>query len=79
MEIIIHSLIESAIDTLICDDIDRYASLDRCATDEDNTVDLRVRVRTVAIDDSHIIFEFPNGSVLAVNLPSTHYHKIEVL
>ena len=79
MEIIIHSLIESAIDTLICDDIDRYASLDRRATVEDNTVDLRVRVRTVAIDGSHLIFEFPNGSILAVNLPSTHYHKIEVM
>lgn len=79
MEIIIHSLIESAVDKFISGDIDRYATLDRCATAEDNTVDIRIRVRTVAIDDNHIIFEFPNGSVLAVNIPSTHYHKIEVL
>lgn len=79
MEIIIHSLIESAVDKFISGDIDRYMSLDRCITTEDNTVDLRIRVRTIAIDGNHIIIEFPNGSVLAVNLPSTHYYKIEVL
>lgn len=79
MEIIINSLDENIIDNFICQDSDRYARIIRPATDNDRTVDLIIRVRTVAVTPEAIVLDFPNGSIFSVNCSSIHYHKIEVL
>lgn len=78
MEIIITSLIESAVDKFICGDIERYISV-RSSEEEYNTVDLYIKIKTLAVDSDHIIIEFPDSTVLAVNIPSVNYHKIEVM
>lgn len=79
MDLRIIELIESAVDKFINQDSDIYAHIDREATSLNPTVDMCITVRTVAVDSSHIIIEYPNGNVLAVNLPSCNYLKIEVM
>lgn len=78
MEIIIHTLVESAVDKFITGSEDRYM---RVVPSEQghNTVDLYIKAKTVAVDSDHIIIEFPNSTVLAINIPSVNYYKIEVL
>ena len=78
MEIIITSLIESAVDKFICGDIERYITV-RPSEDEYDTVDLYIRIKTFAVDSNRIIIEFPDSTVLAINIPSVNYHKIEVM
>lgn len=78
MQLWIFDLDEHDIDKFISQDTDRYARILRPATDQDPTVDLIIQVRTFAVDDNHLIFEFPNNGILAVQVPSFHYHKIEV-
>lgn len=78
MQLWIFDLDEHDIDKFISQDTDRYARILRPATDQNPTVDLIVQVRTFAVDYNHLIFEFPNNGILAVQVPSFHYHKIEV-
>lgn len=79
MQIIINSLDYKVIDRLICQDSDMYARIIRPDSEEDPTVDVAIHIKTFAVDSEHLIIEFPNNSVLAINLPSFHYHTIEVL
>lgn len=79
LQIIIKSLDINKVDDFVCQDTDLYARIMRDATIEDPTVDLIVQIRAVEIDDDHIVFLFPNNCVLAVNIPSFHYHMVEVL
>ncbi len=79
MELWIFDLDEHDIDKFISQDTDRYARILRPATDKDPTVDLIIKVKTFAVDSEHLIFEFPNNGILAVQVPSFHYHKIEVM
>lgn len=79
MDLTIYDLIESAVDKFINQDSDIYARIIRKPSKHDMTVDLLINVRTVAIDDSHIIIEYPNGAVAAINIPSCNYLKIEVM
>ncbi len=79
MEIIINSLDIESIDLFINQDFDIYARIIRKETPKDPTVDLLVRVRAVEIDSNHLVVLFPNNSVASLNLPSFHYHKIEVI
>lgn len=44
-----------------------------------NTVDLLITVRNVAVDESHLVIVFPNNEILAVPLPSYSYLKLEVM
>ena len=79
MELFIISLDEKMIDKFICQEADLYARIIRPAALNDSTVDLLIKVRTVAVDNNKIIIEFPNGAGLVVNMSNIHYHKIEVL
>jgi hypothetical protein len=79
MDLTIYDLIESAVDKFINQDSDIYARIVREPSTFDQTVDLLINVRTVAIDDNHIIIEYPNGAVAAINIPSCNYLKIEVM
>ena len=73
------SLDEKMIDKFNCQESDVYARIIRPAVSYDPTVDLLIKVRTVAVDSNKIIIEFPNGAGLVVNVPNFHYHKIEVV
>lgn len=44
-----------------------------------NTVDLLMTVRNVAVDSCHLVIVFPNNEILAVPLPSYSYLKLEVM
>lgn len=79
MDLTIYDLIESAVDKFINQDSDIYARIVRKPSTFGQTVDLLISVRTVAIDDSHIVIEYPNGAVAAINIPSCNYLKIEVM
>lgn len=79
MDITIYDLIENAVDKFINPSSDLYGRIIREATDLEHTVDLQLTVRTFAVDSSHIIIEYPNDSVVAINIPSCEYLKIEVL
>ena len=79
MDLTIYDLIESAIDKFINQDSDIYAHIIRKPSKFEQTVDLLITVRTVAIDDNHIIIEYPKGAVAAINIQSCNYHKVEVM
>lgn len=88
MDITIYDLLESEVDKLITQDSDMYGRSLRPAQSmkspfpEDrvsHTVDLLFDVTAVAVDDHHLIMEFPNGNILVVPLESYNYHKIEVM
>ena len=78
MTFIIHDLYEPDIDRFINDDSDRYGRVIRSASDEDPTFDLEISVRTVAVDDKHIIIEYPNGNTTVVPISSDNYHYLEI-
>lgn len=88
MDITIYDLIESEVDKLITQDSDIYGRSIRPGQSMESpfpedrvshTVDLLFNVTAVAVDDHHLIMEFPNGNILAVPLDSYNYHKIEVM
>lgn len=79
MDLRIIELIETAVDKFINQDSDIYAHIDREPGRYNPTVDMTISVRTVAVDSNHIIIEYPNGNVVAINLPSCNYLKIEVM
>lgn len=79
MDIFIYDLTVSASEKFINTDAERYGRITRKETEHNHTVDMLINARTVAIDDNFIIVEYPNGTATAYNIPSCHYHKIEVL
>ena len=79
LDLFIYDLDETVINRFINQDSDRYGRITRQATDGNKTVDMIINVKTVAIDARHLIIEYPNGAVCAINLPSSHYHKMEIL
>lgn len=79
MDITFYDLIETAVDKFINQDADLYGRIIRKATDLNHTVDLQLTVRTFAVDSNNVIIEFPNNSVVAINLPSCDYLKVEVM
>ena len=79
MDMTIFDLHEDMIDRFISQDTDLYSRVIRQATNLDPTLDLLIHIRTFAVDNNHIIIEFPNGNVLAVDISASHYHKIEAM
>lgn len=79
MDIFIYDLDVNMVDKFINPSTDLYGRIVRKESERDRTVDLLINVRAVAIDDNHIIMEYPNNAVCVVNIPSFHYHKIEVM
>lgn len=79
MEIIITDLLENEIDKFINQDTDLYGKVTRSATENNRTVDLVVKVKTFAVDNNHMILEYPNTNIVAISISSCMYHKIEVL
>lgn len=79
MDLTIYNLIESSVDKFINQDSDIYARIVREPSKFEPTVDILMSVRTVAIDDSHVIIEYPNGAVAAINIPSCNYLRIGVM
>ena len=79
MDIFIYDLDVNSVDKFINPDTDQYGRITRKETDVDQTVDLLINVKTVAIDENFIIVEYPNGNGAVFPVSSCHYHKIEVL
>lgn len=79
MDIFIYDLDLNSVDKITNDDTDRFGRITRKETELNHTVDMLINVRTVAIDDNYIVVEYPNGNAGVFNIPSFHYHKIEVL
>lgn len=77
MHITIHDLSIEELDKFICQDTDIYAhSIQNPSAP--GLVDLRIAIQTIAVDDSHIILEFPNDAVLVVEILNDSYTSIEV-
>lgn len=80
MEAKINSLDVHSVDNFINLSLDRFMSVEREATHSDPTVDILVtHLRTFAVTSESIVLDFSNGSIFVVNVPSFHYHSIEVL
>ena len=79
MEIIITDLLENQVDKFINQDTDIYGKVIRSATENNRTVDLVIKVKTFAVDNNHMILEYPNTNIVAVAISSCMYHKIEVI
>ena len=79
MNILIRNLYEPSLDKFINQDSDRYAHIDRYADDTDDTLDLYINMRTIAVDENHIIIEYPNGNTTVIEISEDDYSKIEVL
>lgn len=70
----------SIIDNLISPSMDIYASVDESSVDDnDDTATVTVNVKTVAVTEETIVFDLPDGSIFVAQVPSNHYHKIEVI
>ena len=78
MDMTIYDLAETQLDKFINQDTDIYG---RVVADHslEHTVDILFNIRTVAVDEHHIIIEFPNNCVVAISCDSYNYHKIEVM
>ena len=79
MDLFIYDLAVDMVDRFINQDTDRFGRITRKESEFHNTVDLVINVKTVAVDSEHLIIEFPNGNVCAINVPSDHYHKMEIM
>lgn len=79
MDMVIYDLDVNSVDCFINQDSDIYARIIRKATQFNHTVDLQITVKCIAVDSSNIIIEYPNGSGVHIKIPSSHYHKIEVM
>ena len=78
MDMTIYDLASCQLDKFINQDTDLYGRVVETYTHED-TVDLLINIKTVAVDDHHIIIEFPNNAICAIPVDSFNYHKIEVM
>lgn len=77
MDIAIHNLSIEELDKFICQETDIYAySIQNPSAP--GLVDLRIAIKTIAVDDNHIILEFPNDAVLVVEISNNSYTSIEV-
>lgn len=79
MDMIIYDLDVNLVDLFINPSADIYSRIIRKETEFDNTVDLQITVKCLAVDDHNIIIEYPNGAGVHIKIPSNHYHKIEVM
>lgn len=79
MEITITDLLENQVDKFINQDTDIYGKVIRSATENNHTVDLVIKAKTFAVDNNHMIIEYPNINIVAVAISSCMYHKIEVI
>lgn len=76
---IIYDLDVNSVDCFINQDSDRFAHIIRKESEFNNTVDLQITVKCIAVDSNNIIIEYPNGCGAHIKIPSDHYHKIEVM
>lgn len=79
MDITIYDLLVDCVDDFISTDTDRFARITRKETEHNNTVDMLINVKGVTITDNAIAITFPDNNILFVKIPSSHYHKIEVM
>lgn len=79
MDMIIYDLDVNLVDLFINPSADIYARIIRKESKFNNTVDVQITVKCIAVDDRNIIIEFPNGCGVHIRIPSNHYHKIEVM
>lgn len=79
MDLTIKCLDLNDIDKIIDQDADTYARIVRKETTYDLTVDILITVEFVAIDESRIFICYPNKCYRLLDIPSNHYHKIELL
>lgn len=79
MDMIIYDLDVNLVDLFINQSADIYSRIIRKETEFDNTVDVQITVKCLAVDDHNIIIEYPNGAGVHIKIPSNHYHKIEVM
>lgn len=79
MDVIIYDLDVNSVDLFINPSGDLYSRIVREANEFDNTVDMQISIKCIAVDDRNIIIEYPNGAGIHIRIPSNHYHKIEVM
>lgn len=79
MDMLIYDLDVNLVDLFINPSADIYARIIRKESKYNNTVDIQISVKCIAIDDRNIIIEYPNGAGVHIKIPSNHYHKIEVM
>ena len=79
MDIIIYDLDVNSVDLFINPSVDVYSRIVRPANEFDNTVDMQISIKCIAVDERNIIIEYPNGAGVHIRIPSNHYHKIEVM
>lgn len=79
MDMLIYDLDVNLVDLFINPSGDIYSRITRPANKYNNTVDMQITVKCLAVDDHNIIIEYPNGAGVHVKIPSNHYHKIEVM
>lgn len=79
MDIIIYDLDVNSVDLFINPSGDVYSRIVRPANEFDNTVDMQISIKCIAVDERNIIIEYPNGAGVHIRIPSNHYHKIEVM
>ena len=79
MHISIYDIISNEAEKLLSYECARYATITRNPTPSDDTFDIELTVRAISVDSSNIVFTFPNSDIVAVNIPSVNYHRIEVL
>lgn len=79
MDITIYDLLVDDVDSFISTDTDRFARITRRETKYNKTVDMLINVKGITITDNSIAITFPDNNILFVRVPSSHYHKIEVM
>lgn len=79
MDMIIYDLDVNLVDLFINPSADIYSRIIRKESKFNNTVDVQITIKCIAVDDRNIIIEYPNGAGVHIKIPSSHYHKIEVM
>ena len=79
MDITIYDLLVDSVDELISTDTERFARIIRKEAKYNHTVDMLINVKGITITDNAIAITFPNGNIIFAKIPSSHYHKIEVM
>lgn len=79
MDMIIYDLDVNLVDLFINPSGDEYSRVVREPNEFNNTVDMQISIKCIAVDDRNIIIEYPNGAGVHIRIPSNHYHKIEVM
>ena len=83
MTIIIKELLEIKVDSLICQDMDRFAHTVPCEHQEHEsvqTVDITIHtVEAIAVTPQSITFSFENGNIFTAQVAIDDYYKVEVI